>query len=71
MQRTFGTTVSTADSVSQVSNEEAMCVCHEQRANSDANLSHSCVCAFETHDVTSFVIDRDSCNNILPQCSRG
>ena len=41
--RTFGTTVSNADSVSQVSNEEAMCECHEQRANFDANLSPSCV----------------------------
>ena len=39
MQRTCGTTVSLADSVSQVSNEEAMCECHVQRANCDANLS--------------------------------
>ena len=38
MQRTFGTTVSIADSVSQVSNEEAMCERHEQKATSDANL---------------------------------
>ena len=28
-------------------------------------------CVFETHDVTSFVIDRDSRNNILPQWSQG
>ena len=69
VQRTCGTPVSIADSVSQASNEEATCECHEQIANVDANLSHSCV--FKTHDVTSFVIDRDSCNDILPQWSRG
>ena len=43
VQRTFGTSASIADSVSLVSNEEAMRECHEQRANFDANLSHSCV----------------------------
>ena len=42
MQQTFGTTVSTADSVSAVRNE-APYECHEQRANFDAHLSHSCV----------------------------
>ena len=34
MQGTFGTTVSIADLVSQVSSEEAMCECHEKSANS-------------------------------------
>ena len=43
VQRAFGTTVSIADSVSQVSNEEKLCESHEQSANSDANLSQSCV----------------------------
>ena len=33
-------------------------------------LSHV-FCVFKTHDVTSFVIDRYSRNNILPQRSRG
>ena len=28
------------------------------------------LCVFKTQDVTSFVINRDSCNNILPQWSR-
>ena len=46
LQRTFGTTVSIADSVSKVSNEEAIFECHEQRANSDAILSHSCVLVY-------------------------
>ena len=71
VQGTFGTTVSIVDSVSQMSNEEAMCECHEQKANSDANLSHSCVFVFKTHDVTTFVIDRDSRKNSLPQLTRG
>ena len=43
VQRTFGPTVSIADSVSQVTNEEATCEFHEQRAGSGTNLSHSCV----------------------------
>ena len=43
VQRTFGTTVSIAESVSQVSNEETVCECYEQRANPGTNLSHSCV----------------------------
>ena len=69
MQQTFGTTVSTADSVSAVRNE-APYECHEQRANFDVHLSHSCVfCVFEAHDTTSFVIDRNSRNNIIPRWS--
>ena len=55
VQRTFGTTVSVSDSVSQVSNEEATCECHEKRASLRTNLSRSCYVYFQTHDVTSFV----------------
>ena len=39
------------------------CECHELKANFDANLSQSCVVCIKTHDVTGFVIDRDSRNN--------
>ena len=59
VQRTFGTTVSTADPESQVNNEEAPYERHEQRANSGKNLLTHVFCVFKTHDVTSFVIDRD------------
>ena len=71
VQRTFGKTVSIADFVSQVSSEEAMRECHEQSANFDANLLGHVFCVFKTHYVTSFVIDRDSRNNIIPPWSRG
>ena len=67
VQRTFRTTVSIAGLVLQVRSEGALCECH---ISMQIFLSHV-FCAFKTRDVTGFVIDRDSRNNIFPQRSRG
>ena len=58
-------------SVSQVSNEEATCECHERRAGSGKNLSPSCVFVLQTHDVTSLSSIVIRAITFLPQRSRG
>ena len=63
VQRTFGTTVSTA-------------VSHRTNVTSRGQISvqifvTQVFCVFKTHDVTRCVVNRDSGNNMFPQRSRG